>query len=137
MERFNLSNVIDHYKLDQAKLAELLFPTVKYPKLALNRILSGEAHLDTEQLENLAKFLGVFPHDLFFVSQNWKGSSEDGCLVFLKGEYKVKLNYNGVLLTAYKQDKLIHQELTLENMSVPAFITYITNIINNYENGNN
>lgn len=137
MEKFNLNGVIEYYKLDTDKLAEILFPTVKYPKLALARILKGEAFLDTAQLENLAKFIGVLPHDLFFIQNQWRGGSEDNSLIFFKGDYKAKLNYKGVFLSLYKKDKIIQQELTLKNMSVPEFINYLDNLIKNYENGNN
>lgn len=129
-QKFNLNKVIKLYNLDTEEVATTLFPHVKYQKLALDRVLKGEAVLDTEQLEALAKLAGVLIHDLFVV-EDWKGSTEDGCLTFLKGEYKVKLNYRGVYLSIYKGSELIHQELTLNNMNMTEFIEYITKIINN------
>ena len=130
-QKFNINRVIEHYNLNHEEVAKALFPHVKYQKLALDRVLKGEATLDTTQLEALAKLAGIFVHDLFFVGDDWKGSSEDGCLVFLKGDYKVKLNYNGVFISIYKGTDLIHQELSLVNMSVAEFISYINKVINN------
>lgn len=131
-QQFNINKVIEHYKLNTDDVAEVLFPHARYKKLALARVLKGEASLSTEQLEALAKLAGVFMHDLFFIADNWKGAiSEDGCLVFLKDDYKAKLNYKGVLLSIYKGHDLIHQELALNNMSVSQFIEYINKVINN------
>lgn len=137
MEQFNISNVIEHYKLNTEDLAKVLFPTVKYPKQAFDRVLKGEANLDIMQVERLASHIGVLVTDLFSVN-TWKGSSEDGCLVMLKGEYKVKLNYNGVYVSIYKNNNLISQNLSnVPSMTVQEFINYIDNFIKNYENGNN
>lgn len=137
MEQFNISNVIEHYKLNTEDLAKVLFPTVKYPKQAFDRVLKGEANLDITQVERLASHIGVLVTDLFSAN-TWKGSSEDGCLVMLKGEYKVKLNYNGVYVSIYKNNNLISQNLSnIPSMTVQEFINYIDNFIKNYENGNN
>lgn len=137
MEQFNISNVIEHYKLNTEDLAKVLFPTVKYPKQAFDRVLKGEANLDITQVERLASYIGVLVTDLFSAN-TWKGSSEDGCLVMLKGEYKVKLNYNGVYVSIYKNNNLISQNLSnVPSMTVQEFINYIDNFIKNYENGNN
>ena len=140
-QKFNINKVIERYKLNTDEVAEVLFPHARYKKLALARVLKGEASLSAEQLEALAKLAGIFIHDLFFVVDDWKGAtSEDGSLVFLKDDYRVKLNYNGVFLSIYKGADLIHQELTLKNMSVPEFIEYVNKVINNQKlnaNGTN
>ncbi len=138
MEQFNINKVIEYYNLNTEDLAKALFPNVKYPKLAFDRVLKGEANLDIIQIERLASYIGVLVSDLFSAN-TWKSSSEDGCLVMLKGEYKVKLNYNGVYVSIYKNNNLISQNLSSvpATMTVLEFINYIDNFIKNYENGNN
>ena len=136
MEQFNISNVIKYYKLNTEDLARVLFPTVKYSKLAFDRVLRGEASLNVIQLERLADHIGVLITDLFSAN-TWKGLSEDGCLTMLKGEYKVKLNYKGVYVSIYKNNEIIHQKLSnIPDMTVSEFINYLDNIIKDYENGN-
>ncbi len=137
MEQFNISSVIEHYKLDTDDLAKVLFPAVKYPKQAFDRVLKGEASLDVEQIERLASHIGVLITDLFSVN-TWKGSVEDGCMTLLKGEYKVKLNYNGVYLSIYKNNVLIEQKISnVPDMKMREFVTFLDNFIKNYENGSN
>jgi hypothetical protein len=136
MEHFNINNVIEHYKLNTEDLAKALFPTVKYPKQAFDRILKGEANLDIIQIERLADHIGVLVSDLFSID-TWKGFSEDGYLTLRKGQYKVKLNYNGVYLSIYKDNVLIEQSISnIPNMTVQEFINFLDNLIKNYENGN-
>ena len=136
MEQFNINSVIEHYKLNIEDVAKVLFPAVKYPKQALDRILKGESHLDIVQVEKLANYIGVLVTDLFSAN-TWKGSAaEDGCLTLLKGQYKAKLNYNGVYLSIYKDNVLIEQKISnVPDMTIQEFINFLDNLIKNYENG--
>lgn len=132
-QEFNINKVIEYYKLDVNEVAEALFPFIRYKKLALDRVLKGEASINTEQLQALAKIAGVLTSDLFNID-SWKGSAEDGCLTFLKGEYKAKLNYNGVWLSLYKNNELIKQEMFTPNMTLDEFIKHITELTINSNN---
>ena len=135
-QQFNINNVIEYYKLNTEDLARVLFPVVKYPKQAFERVLKGETNLNVIQLERLADHIGVLIPDLFSVN-TWKSSSEDGCLTMLKGEYKVRLNYKGVYVSIYKDNGLIYQKLSnVPDMTINEFINYLDNFIKNYENGN-
>ncbi len=135
MEQFNINNVIEHYKLNTEDLAKVLFPAVKYPKQALDRILKGEGNLGITQVEKLADYIGVLVTDLFSAN-TWKSSAEDGCLTLLKGHYKVKLNYNGVYLSIYKDNVPIEQKISnIPDMTIQEFINFLDNLIKNYENG--
>lgn len=137
MKQFNINRVVEYYKLNTEDLAKVLFPTVKYPKQAFDRVLKGETDLDIRQIETLASYVGVLVTDLFS-ADTWKGSSEDGCLTLLKGNYKVKLNYNGVFVSIYKNSELIEQKISnVPDMTMQEFMNYIDNFIKNYENGSN
>ena len=137
MEQFNINSVIEHYKLNTEDLAKVLFPTVKYPKQAFDRVLKGETDLDIKQIETLASHIGVLVTDLFSAG-TWKGSSEDDCLTMLKGDYKVKLNYKGVFVSIYKNNNLIEQKISnVPDMTMHEFINYLDNFIKTYENGSN
>lgn len=137
MEQFNINSVIEHYKLNTEDLAKVLFPTVKYPKQAFDRVLKGETDLDIKQIETLASHIGVLVTDLFSAG-TWKGSTEDDCLTMLKGDYKVKLNYKGVFVSIYKNNNLIEQKISnVPDMTMHEFINYLDNFIKSYENGSN
>lgn len=137
MEKFDINTVIECYNLNTEDLAKVLFPNVKYPKQAFDRILKNEACLDIEQVQTLASYLGVMVHDLFAVD-TWKATSEDGYLTFIKGKFKVKLNYNNTFLVMYKDDKKVHDEI-INNIGLPMkdFINHINNLIKKYSNGSN
>lgn len=133
MEKFSVQKIIEHYSPNIEELSKLLFPHVKYPKQAFDRVLKGEANLDSAQIESLAEYLGVFASDLFALDEDWKGSwnSKCKCLTFVKGLYQVNLNYNGSFITVYKDGKLMSQEIKshADSMSLTDFIQYINNLI--------
>ena len=56
---FYLNNVLKNYKLNQADVASVMFPTNKNADLALRRILKGAGHVSVDQLEALAQYVGV------------------------------------------------------------------------------
>ena len=128
-QSFDLAKVIEHFKLDREDVETVLFPHVRYQKQALDRVLKGEGQLTVEQLQALANLSGVFIQDLFSLD-TWKGGKEDNCLTFLKGEFKVKLNYNGVFLSIYKGTTLVHQEINSSNKTLQEFLNYITLLTN-------
>lgn len=129
-QTFDIKKVIKCYKLDTNEVAEALFPHVRYKMLALNRVLKGEAYLDTQQIEILAKLAGVLIQDLFTLGE-WKGGREDNCIIMTHEDYKVKLNYNGVFMTLTKGPHIIAQEFTnTKNISVDDFISHIDSLIN-------
>lgn len=126
MEKFSIKRVTEVYKPDLDELAKALFPTVTYPKLAFNRILKGEANLDSTQISILASYLGVSVSELFTVDDSgWHMSSctGDSRLIFTKGDYKATLY--GQSLTILKCDKCIAALTFLVNkeaMSMEDFI---------------
>ena len=135
-QKFDLAKVMEHFKLDREEVEIKLFPHIRYRKQALDRVLRGEGQLTVEQLQALATLSGVFIQDLFSLD-DWKGGREDNCLTFIKGEFKVKLNYNGIFLSLYKGTDLVHQEINASNKSLEDFLDYITSLTNKFkENGN-
>ena len=141
MEKFNIQKIIEHYSPNTEELSRVLFPYIKYPKQAFDRVLKGEANLDSAQIELLANYLGVLVADLFSVD-DWKGEWDNKlrCLTFVKGLYQgnfvkglyqVNLNYGGSFITVYKDGKMVHQEIksNADGMSLTDFIQYINNLI--------
>lgn len=133
-QKFDINKVINYYSLNVDEVADALFPNVRYKKLALDRVLKGEASINTQQLQALADLAGILVQDLFTVD-TWKGTTEDGgCLTFIKGEFKVKLNYNGAWLSLYKNNELLKQEMFTTNMDLDQFIKHITELTLDYSN---
>lgn len=136
MDKFDIHRILKEYDPNREELAKVLYPDNKFPDRALNRVLSGEAHLDTEQITRLAAYLGVFVPDLFAVG-NWKGNWDGTakCPVFTKGRYKVLLNYNGSFLTMYRDHIVIRREVRsgADTRTLNEFIAYLDTIIEDEE----
>lgn len=131
MTSFDINKIISTYKINIDALASILFPGIKYPKLALNRVLNGTADLSVTQLEKLADYIGVKPSDLFLTG-TWKDASENGCLSFKKGPFLAKVNYNGAFTTLYKNGEVIEQIISGSDMKVKDYIDFLDNLISKY-----
>ena len=132
-QSFDLQKVIDYFGLNKEELERVLFPHQMYKKQALNRVLEGKSQINVEQLEKLAEYIGIFVSDLFSLN-TWKGSADGNGLIFTKGEYKVKVNYNGSFISVYKGENLKYQQVSaLQNYSISEFIEHIDSLILNIE----
>lgn len=135
MTQFNINNTIRDYNLDVNELAKVLFPSTKYPKLALDRILKGEASLSVDQLEKLAAHIGIMPSELFMLD-TWANASENGLLAFKKGRFTAKLNHGNTFLSVYEDNKVIATGFIDNGISIDDFTKYLDDIITNYQQKN-
>lgn len=130
MAQFNIKKILELYDLDKVALAKQLFPTAKYPMSAFNRIIREEAELNVGQLEKLADFLGIVVSDLF-APDSWKGLSENGYLIFVKGVYKARINYNNSFLSIYStaDNTLISKHvINTKTLTIDELVCYLDNI---------
>lgn len=131
IEKFDLREVIKYYGADSNEVAKVLYPDRQYPRLALDRVLSGKTNLDTDQLIKLAEFLGVFVQDLFSVN-SWKGGRDtDNNLCFTKGPYKAV--YRNGLISLHKDGQTEKVIIVSSGTTLTELIT----ILNQTTNGNN
>ena len=117
MNKIDLQQLIEIYNLDKKEIAETLFPGAKYPTLALNRIISGEALLDSDQVSKLALFIGV-PIEKLYSGTKWAGKHNGNTHTFTNGEYKAELNTETWTTKLFHNDSLFHEEI-LHSGSTP------------------
>jgi len=136
MERINLKYLIEKYKIDEAELGKVLFPTTKYPEYCFRRILKGEALLDSTQIAILANYVSVPVSELFTIEDTeWRGDREDKRLIFKRGDYKVIIGDSLCTLVIWKNDQIIHQSAgSIGLMTIKQFLSKLDNIIENYNN---
>lgn len=132
MEKFDVNKIIEQYNIDAQDLAKWLFPNVKYPKLAFDRVLKGETNLDIVQVAILAKYVGVTVADLF-ANESWRSSFRDNLIVLTKGDYSVEFDPKCTFIRVYKNGEFVDNVLVnLQQSSFEEFINYIDNIIKRY-----
>ena len=129
----DVNKIIEHYNLDKDKVAEALFPNNRYKKIALDRILTGKAVIDANQINALSNMIGILPQELYMIS-DWKGTFENKCIVLKQNEYTAKINHNGAFLSLYKNDDLIYQEINALNISLDNLINHLDNLIKKLQN---
>lgn len=120
MAYLNLQAVIDYYHIDHEIIALLLFPENKFPKTALNRILSEESYLTSEQVYILADFLGINITELYIFGPKWiqQSSKIANTVILKKGKYTVHINTHSGIMIVYEQSKPIDYLKILTDTSI-------------------
>lgn len=130
----NLRLIIDRCNLDVKKLAAKLYPNNSYPEVALARIISKQALLNSEQLYKLARMAGVKVQELY--SDSWGSAKplEHG-LTMGKGAYTVILSQPSSI-TSIRHNSVEFFRDILHDGAIPLkdYIDLVDKIINEHEN---
>ena len=111
MKTIDLKKLMEDLNLDPKQIAKELFPKNAYPKLALDRVVKGEAFLDTNQLSRLSLVTGVSIQSLYSYG-GWDFiSSPEGVITFSTGEYKAELNIAEGTTKLYHKGSIFHEEI--------------------------
>lgn len=135
MEKFNIKKIMSQYGLQEKEVANLLWPTVKYPELGFKRVLRGETYLDSAQICALANYLQVPVSDLFTVEDtDWHAISKDKRTIFTKGKYKIIIGRDLFSVMILRDDDVIHYSVaSIGLMEIGKFLNRMEQIIKEYE----
>jgi len=114
----DLKKLINDRNLDKKEIASLLFPDHRHPSLALNRIISGESKLDSDQISKLSSFSGVSIADMFSGKNRCLGSQRINEMTFENGDYKAILDMSNWSTKIFHKDSLFHDQV-LHSISIP------------------
>lgn len=110
MQTIDLNKIIEESELDAVKVAEHLFPTNKYPRHALKRVLNGDANLDADQISRLSGLTGRSIASLYS-GGGWKGVVKKDKHIFTHGEYRAELNTETWVTEIFHNESLFHDSV--------------------------
>lgn len=132
MKTIDLNKIIEDKGLDVNELSQQLFPEHKHPRLALNRVISGDSTLNADQISKLSALVDIEIGELFEPS-NWRtvpmnvATSE---IVFENGDYKAVLNIDTMVTRIMHKKSLIHEQVLSSNsITLNEYLTQLNNII--------
>lgn len=130
MKTIDLSKIIEDRGLNTKEVAKELFPKNKYPKLALDRVIKGEAFLDTNQVSRLSLITGV-PIQFLYSNGEWKTTSkEEGIVTFQTGEYRAELNTGEWITKIYHKGSIFHESVIhQESITLSKYLKSLTELI--------
>lgn len=132
MKTINLKEIIEKQNLDVKEVAEQLFPSNKYPKLALNRVLAGEAFLDTNQVSKLSMLTGI-PIENLYSGAEWKATNEKGIHKFTNGDYVAELDTKTWITKIYHKGSMFHEAIIHDGtIALSAYLSELTSLINKF-----
>ena len=132
MQTVKVKEVIEQKGLDVRDVAQQLFPKNKFPQLALNRVMRGEAVLDADQISKLASLAGVSIAELY--SGNWKATTKDGVHVFTNGEFRAELDTKTWVTKVFHNSSMFHESI-IHSGSTPIseYLQELDSIISKYK----
>lgn len=136
MKTIDLEAIIENNQLDTDALAVELFPNNKYPKMALSRVLKGEALLDSNQVSKLAMMLNVDISTLY--TGGWKAVSKKDLHIISNKEFRAELNTKTWESKVFVNDTLYHSTLLhVSGITLLEYIENINKIVEQYKNQKN
>lgn len=135
MSNFNISAIIEQYKLEPKSLAAELFPGNAYPMPALKRVIDGEALLNTDQISKLSHLTGI-PIEKLFTGEKWKsGKSSENLIILENGEFRAELDRTSWLTRVYHKNSLFHESVITDGNTLPMseYLTELDNLILNHK----
>ena len=123
MSNFNLTAIIEQYKLEPKSLAAELFPGNAYPVPALKRVLEGEALLNTDQISKLSFMTGI-PIEHLFTGEKWKSVPNKNFNLFVleNGEFKATLDRETWVTKIYHKNSIFHEAVIMDGNAVPMSV---------------
>lgn len=110
MKTIDIRQIIEAKGLDFKTVAEQLFPTNQFPRLALNRVIDKKSELDASQISKLALLAGVPIGDLWEASWGATASGK-GIHLFSNGEYIAELDTNTWITKIFHKSSMIHESV--------------------------
>lgn len=107
MKKINLIKIIEAKKLDVKEIADQLFPNHKYPKMALDRVLSGDGVLDADQISRFSFYTGI-PIAELYEGAEWRSSITGHTHVLSNGDYVAQLDTETWTTKLYHRGSLFH-----------------------------
>lgn len=132
MNKIDLKKIIEDQGLNIKEVALELFPTNKYSKLALDRVIRGEAFLDSNQISKLSSLTRI-PIQFLFSEDKWEKKAKDKMVIFTSGNYRAELNTSTNVTRIFHETSLFHESL-LHTKSIPLneYLSELEQIIIKY-----
>jgi len=137
MKTINLKEIIEKSNLDINDVAIQLFPGNKYARLALNRILSGKAVLDADQISKLSLLANIPISQLY---ENWKATynGDKGVHTFTYGDFTAYLDTNKWVTRIFHKNSKFHESFIHSgSIKLSEFLDNINIQIKNFNDGKN
>lgn len=134
MKTIDLQRIMDRGGFKTTQMGKLLFPSNKYPNVALKRVLNGETLLDSDQIIRLASFLGVAVSELYGV-HGWKYKTENGIYKMENGDFTAELDTKSWTTKIFHKDSVFHEEVIHEGTTtLSEYVTKLNELITKFKN---
>lgn len=134
MRTIKVKDIIENSGLAIQEVAEQLFPNNKFPRLALNRVMTGESILNSDQVSKLSLLTGI-PIEKLYSGNSWEAKYVGHTHVFNTEEFRAELDTQTWVTKIFHKDSLFHESV-IHSGSTPLSVYFkeLDSIINNFKN---
>lgn len=134
MKSINIPAVVEAKNLDLNMVASQLFPDNKHPRLALNRVISGVAVLDANQISKLSLLSGV-PISELFSGGSWKASNKEHLHIFTNSEFIAELDTSNWTTKIFHNESMFHEHVLHDkHIALTAYLDMLNSEILKFKN---
>jgi len=132
MQRLDIKTIATAHGLSLKQIAAELFPNNRHPKLALNRVISGDGALDENQIGKLAAMAGLSISDLY-KEGSWTMESKEGEVSLTFGEFRAVLDTQNWVSRIYHSKSLFNEQI-IHDRKIPlsAYIEMLNSEISKF-----
>lgn len=136
MRTIDVEKIMRQSGLKPKETAQHLFPGNSYPELALKRVLTGKALLNSEQVLKLADFAKVPIARLYGIE--WGSMKTKGDITTLSnGDFRAELDTKTWITKIYDKDSLFHDSIIHKGtITLSKYLIEINEIITKYKTTN-
>lgn len=131
MQMIQLRKILEAKGISFSDAGTKLFPGVRYPYMAIKRVMDGDAELATPQIEKLSEITKI-PVGFLFSKNDWQASATENKLIFSAGEYLAELDTETQQLKISENGELFHvSTIGIKGLALTDYLDYITKLILN------
>jgi hypothetical protein len=133
MKTINLQKIVANYEHGAQAFAKELFPSNKFPSMALARVIQGKANLDADQISKLALITGQSFNSLFGVDA-WRKETRKDKIIFTCDDFTAEIDTINWVSKVYHKKSIFHEEILHTGAIVlSSYLATITEVIKNHK----
>jgi hypothetical protein len=131
MNNINIPLVLEAVGLQSDDVADSLFPSHKYPKMALKRVVDGKSNLDAVQIATLSKLTGLSVSQLYDdISWDHIKNDDPNLVVLKSGDFTAVLDLTkSITFVSHKGTSFCESVIHEKFIPLSAYISNLNNLI--------
>lgn len=132
MKSIDLQKIMDARALTKKEVAAQLFPNNSYPVIALTRILTGKALLDSDQISRLSLLTSLTIDELY--GSTFKGKAKKDLITWTDGNITAILDRTTWVTKIFDKATMFHESIIHTGATpLEGYLSAVTKLVTEYK----